>query len=90
VDTAIGCLTVNKTNDTSSYLLKWAVGVASGISFILMVFGGLMIIPASGNPKRIQAGRELFIGAASGLLLIVMSVYILRIIGIDILGIPDL
>lgn len=90
IDTAIGCLTVDNTDDTTSDLLKWATGVGGGIAFILMVFGGFIMITGSGNPQRIQAGRELFIGAASGLLLIVMSVFILRFIGVDIFGLSGL
>lgn len=90
INTAIGCLLVENTNDTSEFLLKWAVGVGAGIAFLLMVFGGIMMITGSGNPKRIQAGKELFAGAASGLLLIIASVFILRIVGVEILGIPGL
>jgi len=53
-----------------------------------MIFGGFQIILSGGNPDKIKAGKEIIVAALSGLLLIIFSVLILRIIGYNILGLP--
>ena len=41
---------------------------------------------ATGDPKRIQAGQELLTSAIGGLILLIFSVFILKFIGVDVLG----
>jgi hypothetical protein len=95
-DTAIGCVPfVNSsgeanTNSIAAFFLKWGLGVAGGVAFVLMVFAAFQIMTSSGDPRRLQAGKELLTSAIAGLLLIIFSVYILRIVGVDILKIPGL
>jgi len=87
INTAIGCIPVlGSTNEFLSSLLKWAVGVGSGIAFLLMLYAGFMVMTASGNPERLKAGQELLTSAIAGLILLIFSVFILRFIGVDILG----
>jgi len=87
INTAIGCLPVlGSTNEFLSSLLSWAVGVGSGVAFLLMLYAGFMIMTASGNPERIKAGQELMTSAVAGLILLIFSIFILRFIGVDILG----
>ena len=45
---------------------------------------------SAGNPDKLRAGQELLTSAVSGLILLIFSVFILRTIGIDILGITRL
>ena len=52
-----------------------------------MLIAGFQIMTSSGNPERLRAGQELLTSAVAGLILLVFSVFILRTIGIDILGI---
>lgn len=49
-----------------------------------------MIITSQGDPRRLQSGKELLTAAIAGLLLVIFSVLILRVIGVNILGIPGL
>lgn len=87
IDTAIGC--INALGDQNQFLgqiLLWAVGVGGGIAFLLIVYAGFMIMTAAGNPERLKAGQELLTSAISGLILLIFSIFILRFIGIDILG----
>lgn len=74
----------NKIND----ILKYAMGIGGLIAFILIVIGGLQIILSAGNPDRVKAGKEMITSAIAGLLLIIFAVFILRLIGYDILKIP--
>lgn len=91
VDTAIGCIPVGGEQGTRNFvdfLLGWGVGIAGGIAFILIVIAGLMMITSGGDPKRMQAGKELLTAAVSGLLFLIFGAFILRFVGVDILNIP--
>lgn len=85
---AIGCIPVESTQEFVGFLLSWGISIAGGIAFILIVYAGLMIITSAGNPQRLQAGKELITAALSGLMLILIGVFILEFIGVDILNIP--
>jgi hypothetical protein len=85
--TAIGCIPVlSSSNDFLAFILRWAVGIGGGIAFLLMLYAGFEIMTASGNPERLKAGQELLTSAISGLILLIFSVFILKFIGVDILG----
>ncbi len=87
INTAIGCLSVlDNQNAFLADILKWAVGIGGGIAFLLIVYAGFMIMTAAGNPERLKAGQELLTSALSGLVLLVFSIFILKFIGVDILG----
>lgn len=90
VDTAIGCLMAGNPQQFVSQLIGWGVGVGGGIAFLLIVYAGFMITTASGDPKRVQAGRELLFSAISGLVLIVLAVILLNFIGVSVLGLNSL
>jgi hypothetical protein len=85
--TAIGCIETNPGNMLGS-ILGLGIGVAGGIAFLLILFGGLQIMTSAGNPEQMNAGRELISSAITGLLLIIFAVFLLRFIGYDIIGIP--
>jgi hypothetical protein len=89
IDTAIGCIPVlNSDNGTAfmGFILRWAVGIGGGIAFLLILYGGFMIMTSSGNPERLKAGQELLTSAIGGIILLIFSVFLLKVIGIDILG----
>jgi hypothetical protein len=84
--TAIGCIPTSP-NGFIQKILPFAMGLGGGIAFLLMLFGGLQIMLSAGNPEKLNAGRELVTSAIVGLLLIIFSVFLLKLIGVDILGI---
>lgn len=86
IDTAIGCIPVNDTNVFMGWILGWAIGVGGGIAFLLIIYASFMVMTSQGNPERLKAGQELLTSAISGLILLIFSVFILKFIGIDILG----
>ena len=87
IDTAIGCINVLGGQDAFlGSLLGWAIGVAGGISFLLDIYAGFMIMTSAGDPTRLKAGQELLTSAISGLILLIFSVFILNLIGVKILG----
>lgn len=87
IKTAIGCIPVlGSTDDFLAAVLKWAVGIGGGIAFALMLYAGFMLMTAQGNPERMKAGQELLTSAVAGLILLIFSIFILKFIGVDILG----
>ena len=88
INTAIGCIPISDTNAFIGFILRWAIGIGGGIAFLLILYAGFMIMSSSGNPERLKAGQELLTSAIAGLIMLIFSVFILRVIGVDILGLP--
>jgi hypothetical protein len=88
IASAIGCIPVNNTAEFVGYLLRWSMGIAGGIAFILIVYAGFMIVTSAGSPQKIQAGKELLTAAVTGLMVLIFGAFILEFIGFTILNIP--
>lgn len=86
--TAVGCIPVGSARAFIGWVLLWIVGIAGGIALILIVYAGFMIITSTGNPQRVQAGKELLTAAISGLAVLLFGIFILEFIGFNILNIP--
>lgn len=85
IDTALGCLPTDP-NEFVKLVIPWATGIGGGVAFLLMLYGTFMVIVSAGVPEKMQAGKELIGSAVTGLLIIIFAVFILRFIGVDILG----
>lgn len=96
--TAIGCLgqgsgsgnSGGTLNDFIQSFLRIGTGLGGGIAFLLILFSGFQRITSTGNPEKLHEAKDLMTAAISGLLMIIFSVFLLRLIGVDILGIPGL
>lgn len=85
--TALGCI----HTDPSTFIgeiLRIGIGIGGGIAFLLILFGGFQILTSAGNPEKLNAGKELVTSAITGLLIIIFSLFILRLIGFKIFAIP--
>lgn len=85
--TAIGCIPATQSG-LFSKIFTLGLSMAGGIAFLLILFGGFQILTSAGNPEQLNEGRELVSSAVAGLLLIIFSVFLLRLVGYDILRIP--
>lgn len=85
--TAIGCIP-SKPDTLVTATIKYASFAAGGIAFLLMLLASLQMITAEGNPESIKKAQEKFYSAIIGLLLIIFSVLLMQVIGVDILGLP--
>ena len=85
IETAIGCIHTQPTVFVKD-ILKFIVAIAGGIAFLLMILGVFGMITSAGNPDNLQAGKDRLTSAIIGLLFVVLSVLLLKIIGVDILG----
>lgn len=93
--TAIGCVGRGSGADPSGKLnafirtfLGIGTGVGGGIAFLLILFSGFQRIMSAGNPEKLHEAKDLMTAAISGLLLIIFSIFLLRLIGVEILQIP--
>lgn len=90
INTAIGCIPVEDTQAFLEFILFWAYGIAGGIAFLFIIYGSFVITTSSGDPKKSQTGKEVITSAIGGLMFLLLSVFLLRVVGIDILGISAL
>ena len=68
--------------------LSLATKIAGGVALLLLVSGGIKIITTQGDPKAFDAAKGTITRALSGLLLVVLAVFIMKFIGYDILQLP--
>lgn len=85
IATAIGCVPIDP-QEIAKALAGFGIGVAGGIALILLAIASLMVMTSQGDPKRLNSGKELFFSALMGLLLIILSGVVLKIMGVSILG----
>ena len=85
--TALGCISTNPSQFITQ-ILTIAIGIGGGVAFLLILFGGFQMLMSAGNPEHLNAGKELVTSAITVLIIIIFSLFILRLIGFNILGIP--
>ncbi len=88
ISTAIGCISATDAGEFVGELFKLGIGIAGGIAMLLILFGGFQILTSTGNPEKLNAGKELIGSAIAGLLMILFSTFLLKVIGVNILCIP--
>jgi len=87
INTALGCVPV-KIDSFVKWLLPSLFGVAGGIAFLLMVYGFISLATSGGQPEKVKGAQETITSAITGLVVAVFSLFILRLIAVDILKIP--
>ncbi|MBI2039674.1 hypothetical protein HYT18_01250 [Candidatus Microgenomates bacterium] len=85
IATAIGCIHTSPVGFVKD-ALKFIIAISGGLAFLMMLLGAFQMLTSAGNPETLQAGRERFQSAIIGLLFVIFAVLLLRIIGVDILG----
>lgn len=88
INSAIGCIPLASISTVGNYALTFAIGIGGGIAFLLIAYASFMIMTSSGNPERLKAGQELLTSAIAGVILIIFSVYLLRLLGVNIFRLP--
>lgn len=89
--TELGCVGAGGSpEEFISKLLEIGIGMGGGVAFLLILFSGFQTMMSAGNPEKLHEAKELMTAAISGLLLIIFSVFLLKLVGVDILQIPGL
>jgi len=87
ISTGLGCLSTSTSGFTST-LLTFLAGTAGAISLVIMLIATIQIMTGGDNAEQVKKGKELFTGAITGLLFIIFSVTLLKIIAGDIIKLP--
>lgn len=87
LSTALGCIPYTKDAFVTA-LLAFLVGLAGAIALVVMLIATIQITISAGDPKKLQAAKELFTSAVIGLLFLIFSVTLLRLIAGSIIKIP--
>jgi len=86
--TSIGCV----KNDLNSFIgetvFGTGIGLAGGLSLLCIIYAAFMMQSSEGNPEKLKKAQEMITSCIMGLMLIIFSVFILRLIGVSILKIP--
>jgi len=90
IQTALGCIPIKDPTQFVGWLLGFAIKIAGGIAFLLIIFGAIKVLTSAGNPENVKAGQEMITSALMGLLFIIFSVFLLELVGVKILNIPGL
>jgi len=89
INTALGCIPV-RVDDFMTWFLPKVFGIAGGISFLLMVYGFILMSTSGGDPKKAQGAQETVTSAITGLLVSIFALFLLRLIAVNILHIPGI
>lgn len=69
-------------------IMSLLMGIAGGIALLLIIYSGFKIMTAAGNAETIQGAKETLTSTIIGLLFMIFAVLILRLLAVDILGLP--
>ena len=90
IATALGCIPAEDIGGFISTLLRIVTGFGGGIALILIISAGFTIATSTGNPDKLKEGQEQLTSAITGLILIVLAVFLLEVIGAGILELPGI
>jgi hypothetical protein len=82
--TALGCIP-NEPSAAIKLILPWAIKLGTGLAFLLFLYGAFTLITAGSDPQKVDTGKSIITSAAAGLIFIILSMLLLRVIGVDIL-----
>lgn len=85
--TVLGCIP-SGPGGFIQIVLQTAVRVIGGITFLAFLYGGFTLLTSSGDVKKITKGKTIVMSSIIGLLFIIFSVFILKLVGYEILKIP--
>lgn len=87
--TAIGCVPTDVPSIVTKFVLGApGLGIAGGVAFLYFLYGAFLVLTSMGNPEKINQGKEIMTSSIAGLLLILFSVFILKVVAVDIFKIP--
>lgn len=86
--TAVGCLESDISSLIKNTIFGWGVGLAGGFALLCIIYAAFQMQSSQGNPEKLKKAQEMLTSCIMGLILIIFSVFILRLIGVSILRIP--
>ena len=86
--TAIGCIKTSASQFVTETIMGFGISLAGIIALMCIIYSAFMLQTSGGNPERIKKAQEMLTSCIMGLMLIIFAVFILRVVGVDILRIP--
>jgi hypothetical protein len=88
VFSGIGCVKTDSKKFIEETVFGLGIGLAGGFSLLCIIYAAFMMQSSQGNPEKLKKAQELITSCIMGLMLIIFSVFILKLIGVNILKIP--
>jgi len=86
--TGMGCLPLDLNTLISSFVLSTGIGIGGIFALLCIIYSAFMMQSSQGNPEKLKKAQEMITSCIMGLMLIIFSVLIMKIIGVNILRIP--
>lgn len=86
--TGVGCIYANTQSFIEETVFKWGIGLAGTIALLCIIYSAFQIQISQGNPEKLKKAQEMLTSCIIGLMLLIFSVFILKVIGVDIIKIP--
>lgn len=86
--TSLGCIQGSVDKFIGETIFGLGIGLAGGLALLCIIYAAFMMQSSQGNPEKLKKAQELITSCIMGLMLIIFSVFILRLIGVNILQIP--
>lgn len=86
--TGIGCVYTDTKSFIQETVFRLGIGLAGGLALLCIIYAAFMMQSSQGNPEKLKKAQEMLTSCVMGLMLIIFSVFILRLIGVNILKIP--
>ncbi len=86
--TAIGCLDINFSSLINKYVFTTGIGFAGAVAFLYFLYGSFLILTCGGNAEQLAQAKQIIVSSITGLILIIFSIFFLKVIGVDILKLP--
>lgn len=84
----IGCVKTDTKKFIQETVFGIGIGLAGGFSLLCIIYAAFMMQSSQGNPEKLKKAQEMITSCIMGLMLIIFSVLILKLIGVSILKIP--
>lgn len=88
VYSGIGCIKTDLGLFVRETLFGLGIGLAGVLALLCIIYAAFQMQSSQGNPEKLKKAQELITSCIMGLMLIIFSVFILRLIGVNILRIP--
>lgn len=86
--TGLGCIKTDYASFISEFLLRMGIGFGGLFSLGCIIVSAIRIQTSGGETEKISAAQEQIKACLLGLMLVMFSILLLKIIGVSILGIP--
>ncbi len=83
-----GCIYTDTKSLIEKTIFGWGIGLAGGFALLCIILAAFQMQSSQGNPEKLKKAQEMLTSCIMGLMLIIFSIFILRLIGVNILRIP--